>query len=53
MLLREVDLVCRVDSDAGLWLVGPGSTDMEGEEVQKLVCSDRVREVAHCVGSGE
>ena len=25
---------------------------MEVEEVQKLVCSDRVREVAHWVGGG-
>ena len=33
----------QVDSDAGLWLVGPGSAGMEGEEVQKLICSDRGR----------
>ena len=37
-----MDLVCRANSDAGLWLVGPGSAGMDGEEVQKLICSDRV-----------
>ena len=33
----------QVDSDAGLQLVGPGSTGMEREEVQKLICNDRGR----------
>ena len=31
----------QVGSDAGLQLVGPGSTGMEREEVQKLICNDR------------
>ena len=39
----EVDLVCRANSDAGLWLVGPGVCQHGGEEVQKLICRDRIR----------
>ena len=31
----------QVGSDGGLQLVGPGSTGMEREEVQKLICNDR------------